>query len=517
MGPTAEHTQSVARTGRIIVPLEELYVAHRLCQNRQGGRRAKPKGGKPPEAPVHPERRLPVAIKRIGVKVPPFVAGDAPPRLLSPSHPNAVGSLATEWLDTLEGMFKFSARPWQRLVLERALEVDAQGQLCWREVVVSTPRQSGKSYLIYALCMARATFAKSLGEPQEIIHIANNLAAARRIQQLGWGYADNRTRKVSKSIGQERIAWSDGSVWALVAASAVWGWSAHMALVDEGWDVKLESVDSAIKPTLVERAQSQLWMLSTANAECTDLMPSYRLRAGVEKGILVNPSTRTMIAEWSAQPGADPMDPKVWQSAAPAWSPGRLELMASSVGSTGFEEQWLNMWPGIPAEEAWAASWPRLPEGMPSGTLIGAVETAYDRSCYGVAVASPNVIDAAVCYSEQEALDWLNEKRPAILMAGSSISQRFQGPWVLKPVGARETHSATPWFAGAIRTGQLSHTHDPIAGSQIAGAAATTSESGPVISARRSSGPIPAAKAAAWAGAAASEDWYGLSQAIAIW
>src|SRR4051794_33509586 len=44
--------------------------------------------------------------------------------------------------------------PWQREVLDVALE-QVDDRLAWRNVVVSTPRQQGKSTLMYVLIMWR--------------------------------------------------------------------------------------------------------------------------------------------------------------------------------------------------------------------------------------------------------------------------------------------------------------------------------------------------------------------------
>src|SRR5690242_2899935 len=74
------------------------------------------------------------------------------PRLMSVVHPAAVGSYGAEaqlWAEhaSLQPRLSDGTRWWQTLALERALEHDENGQLCWPIVVISGPRQVGKSWL----------------------------------------------------------------------------------------------------------------------------------------------------------------------------------------------------------------------------------------------------------------------------------------------------------------------------------------------------------------------------------
>src|SRR5213078_2636771 len=62
--------------------------------------------------------------------------------------------------------------PWQRDVLDTALEVDPKtGLLIYREAVLTVPRQSGKTWLLLCLMVHRAL---GFGEPQQILYTAQN-------------------------------------------------------------------------------------------------------------------------------------------------------------------------------------------------------------------------------------------------------------------------------------------------------------------------------------------------------
>ena len=73
---------------------------------------------------------------------------------------------------------------WQQLAALRMLEHDADGRLVWRHVPISTSRQVGKCYLLAMLAMWRITQAPELfGEPQNVLHVAQDMNTARVVQQ----------------------------------------------------------------------------------------------------------------------------------------------------------------------------------------------------------------------------------------------------------------------------------------------------------------------------------------------
>ena len=90
--------------------------------------------------------------------------GVAPPRFFSSPHPDAVGSLFDTYGVEAARLLGVELYPWQAMVLERALEVDGEGRLCWSTVVVSVSRQSGKSVLVAGVgCGAGVVWAAGGG------------------------------------------------------------------------------------------------------------------------------------------------------------------------------------------------------------------------------------------------------------------------------------------------------------------------------------------------------------------
>jgi hypothetical protein len=132
------------------------------CSRAQGARQASAKGrpaealdelldplGFPPDHPVwdvswiDPLRDVP--------------ANASWPRLMTPPHPQAVGSLGPEFAQSAAERMGQPLRWWQELAATRLLEVDAEGRLVWPAVLLSTARQVGKSVLLRELLMWRLT------------------------------------------------------------------------------------------------------------------------------------------------------------------------------------------------------------------------------------------------------------------------------------------------------------------------------------------------------------------------
>jgi hypothetical protein len=390
---------------------------------------------------------------------------------------------------------------WQRLVLDRLLEHDRDGRLCWREAVISSPRQVGKSTLSAVYSLARCVHAAVLGGPQGVLLVSAGLRQATRLHESWWPWAVEEGLKLRKLMDAASINFPDGSWWRLSSAAAIWGATADAAIVDESWAVASSVAEGALQPTMVTRPSAQLILSSTANADASELTLVWRKRA-------LGGSARTMIAEWSAGEGADPADPAVWRAASPMWSRERAELVAAQRGAAGWSQNWLNRWPTADGVEVgWPQGWSacgRVAAADPPAGLVGAVEVSHDRKTYGVAVAALGPgrrleVWARVSGSLDDALGQLRVWRPASLLAGLTLADAVLGPWQVWPVGVRETTLATGLVADQVRRRLLVHDHDDPVGRQVAAARTSVGEQGPVLSARRSAGPIPAPKAVCWA------------------
>ena len=199
------------------------------------------------------------------------------PRYMTRPHPAAVGSLGPQFIRAAQRRSGHKLRWWQRLVATRLLEIDSEGRLCWETLILTLARQLGKSWLLRELILWRIREGKRFGEAQDVMNTGKDLAVIKEVQRLARLWAKQRPDeyRVREVNGQEEIEYLlDGSRWMLRAKEAVYGYGVSVGAVDEAWKVKASSVEEGLTPTMVEREQAQLWLISTAHRLATTLMLS---------------------------------------------------------------------------------------------------------------------------------------------------------------------------------------------------------------------------------------------------
>lgn len=314
------------------------------------------------------------------------------PRLMSGPHPAAAGSFGAEcwqWAQRqrLHPKASDGTRWWQRLALSRALEHDAEGRLLWPVVVISGPRQIGKSWLERMVCGWRIHQAARFGgEEQAVLHVAHKLVAAQEV----WRPAARRAKSawganVRWANGEQMIELGDGSRWLLQAANDGTGvaFSLSMSLIDEGWRVARSVYEEAIEPTMAEASSPQTWLVSTAGTSDSDLMKTYR---GAGMAQLAEPRD-VLLIEYSAPPDddLDIDDPRVWRACSPHWDERREAWMARKrerAEERAFRQQALNQWvPSLTPPALGAGTYGRVAcARAPGGALAFGAEVAADHS-----------------------------------------------------------------------------------------------------------------------------------------
>ena len=272
------------------------------------------------------------------------------------------------------------------------LEVDKDGRLVWETILLSVPRQLGKSWLLRELAFWRMHQGERFGEQQNVMHTGKDLEICVEVQRPARLWAklhdlarkdldlppEYRVREANGRVEMERLA--DGSRWKLHAKDAVYGFSASLAAVDEAWKIKPQLVEEGVDPTMVEREQPQLLLVSTAHRMTTSLM------LGRRQGALdtLEHGDGDLLLEWSAPHDATLEDPEVWRQASAHWNDRRAKtarnMYANAVRGTlraedepdpveAFKAQWLNQWPRDPLDARTEVN-----DLLPAGTWSDLVE-----------------------------------------------------------------------------------------------------------------------------------------------
>lgn len=295
--------------------------------------------------------------------------------------------------------------PWQQHVADVALEVNPKtGRLAYREVVLTVPRRSGKSALIFAVLIHRMI---AMGRPQVAAFTMQNGLQARMRLRREWKPTLERSPALrdvydpSLFSGAEALMFRDGSRLEVAAGTESSGHGAtlDLAVVDEAFDQPDDRLEQAFRPAIRTQPDAQLWWVSTAGKP-SDLWFRGKVesaRAGVAE------LTGTAIFEWSAADDADPADPAVWWECMPALGFVRSdgsgltesdiaeEYRAMARGGTddGFRRAYLNQWVSAGAGLFDAAAWSALADVRSAALdpVAVAVDVTPDRSSASVAIA----------------------------------------------------------------------------------------------------------------------------------
>lgn len=257
--------------------------------------------------------------------------------------------------------------PWQRYVADVALEIDPDtGRLIYREVVLTVPRQSGKTTLLLSLMVQRAL---GFGTRQRILYTAQTRGAARmkweeeHVEVLKKSIWKNDF-KVKLQLGHEAIKWKNGSRHGVIpsTSTAGHGETLDLGVIDEAFAQVDNRLEQAFKPAMITRPMPQQWVVSTAGTVKSVFLKS-KVEAGrkrVEAGV----NTGVAYFEWSAPNDDDPEDEEVWWGCMPALG-YTIDIQAirddkESMDLADFRRAYLNQWPDasvdkwrVIKEQAW--------------------------------------------------------------------------------------------------------------------------------------------------------------------
>lgn len=338
-------------------------------------------------------------------------AGSCPPRFGTPRDPSrkTIGGRQAKIARAL-GM---PMMPWQRHVVDVAGEIDpATGELYYREVVVTVPRQSGKTTEILSVAVDRGVVPWPKGR-QTVVYAAQtrNDARTKLVEEHyeilgGSPFAGLFRGKPRAAAGSEGITWRNGSRHKLMATKKTSGHgrTIDLAILDEFFAQVDDRLEGAVRPAMITRPGAQLWVISTAG-DAGSIPLRRKVDAGRER-TAEGRHGRIAYFEWSVPDDADPADPATWWACMPAL--GRTVTEAAvETEYDGFAREgkldefcraYLNQWrdgqagiQAIPAEDWQACADPPDEHGAggaaPVGRVAFAVDVALDSSWAAIAVA----------------------------------------------------------------------------------------------------------------------------------
>lgn len=333
---------------------------------------------------------------------------DCLPRFGTPRDPSRK-TLGKRWAKVARGLGK-PFMPWQRHVADVAGEIDPEtGELYYGEVVVTVPRQSGKTTLILPVNVERCIVPRAQG-PQRVVYSAQTRNDARKklIEEHlpileGTPLRGLMSGKPRTTNGSESILWRNKSRMGLMATTKKSGHgpTIDVTTLDEFFAQVDDRMEQAVRPSMITRRGSQLWVVSTAGDPT-----SFPLRRKVDRGrerTEAGQHGRVAYFEYSAPDDADPSDPATWWSCMPALghtiTEADVAVEREGMEDDEFRRAFLNQWRDgmvaiqvIPAEDWKACADPGDqatgdPGARPEGRVAFAVHVAADSSAASIAVA----------------------------------------------------------------------------------------------------------------------------------
>ena len=205
----------------------------------------------------------------------------------------------------------FELMEWNQVAVDGLLTT-VGGRWVHRQGLITVGRQNSKTTLATSLAGWWLDEYADRHGPQVVTWMAHDLRLAEIAFFTLSQMLDHRVVRTSSSYGRQRLHLDNGSQFHVQAATfgAGHGLSIDLAVVDEVWRVKPETVDHGLAPAQRARPQPLMLMLSTAGDEQSVLLKEWR-----ERGMAMvetNSPGRLYFAEWSPPPGVDFTDPQWW-------------------------------------------------------------------------------------------------------------------------------------------------------------------------------------------------------------
>lgn len=288
--------------------------------------------------------------------------------------------------------------PWQQMVADVATEYDPVTLLpAYREVIVSVPRQSGKTTEELVVTLDCGLMR---GAPKRMAYTAQTGQDARAKVINDWYPTLKRSpfkpaiTRMLRGAAETAMDFRTGSRLEVLATAeeAGHGRVLDLGFIDEAFADEDDRREQALLPAMATRADAQLWVLSTMGTGNSNYF-NRKVTAG---RIAAETGQTSGIAyfEWSAEPGADPDDPATWWSCMPALGHTISEGVVRHARSTMPEGEFLRAMMNLRfdsqarwiAPEAWADRKHPTVVMPPDGTAIAAAfDGSYNQDATAIA------------------------------------------------------------------------------------------------------------------------------------
>lgn len=326
--------------------------------------------------------------------------------------------------------------PWQQLVADVGLELLPDGMPAYRQVVVTVPRQNGKTTLMLAWELHRALMWGDDRRQIVVYGATDGVASGKKLLTdqlpiLESSKLAAALESVRRAQSQEAFVFGNGSRLEVMGSreSSLHGRTVDLAVADEVWDDEDDRREQAILPAMATRHDGQYIVISTAG-----ILKSVYLRRKVDQGrefAANDVGEGTAYFEWSADEDADPDDPQTWWSCMPALGHTITEAVVrharDSMEDDEFRRAYLNQWTGAQVRvippETWVAV---CGDFEASGRVAFAIDCNPERSAGAVAVCDADRTVEVVDY--RMGMGW-------IVGRAVELAEKYDASVVVDPQG----------------------------------------------------------------------------------
>lgn len=333
--------------------------------------------------------------------------------------------------------------PWQRYVADVGLEYELvpnpiTGKLervfCYREVIVTIPRQNGKTFLVLCWELHRALMSEG---PQLVLYSAQTGADAREkflkdhVPMIERSPLRAAISKVERANGREGMLFRNLSRISIIAsgASAGHGKTVGLGVVDEAFDDVDDRREQAMLPAMLTIRSAQLLITSTMGTD-SSIYLNRKVDAGRKFAEADSEDGDVAYFEWSAPEDADIDDPQTWQLCMPAYgltigAPAVKHARATMLEGD-FRRAMLNQRTASDERVIPIEAWERVrdADARPDGLVQFAIDCNPERSSASIAVADDSRNVELV--DHRSGTDW-------IVARATELHQRWGSSFLVDP------------------------------------------------------------------------------------